>query len=136
MEQQFFDFCFNIRDPAEVDQRQTFEIDAVKEQIVGTGDISYINLVGNRGKVETAEEQTAEALREKYRKRDRPKRTSQKKSVGRAFGMFVFQFLINHNVSVFVGVNAVFAVFFNVDAVPADVDRIAVLAVNINALLV
>ena len=60
MEQQFFDFCFNIRDPAEVDQRQTFEIDSVKEQIVGTGDIFYINLVGNRGKVETAEEQTAD----------------------------------------------------------------------------
>jgi len=60
MEQQFFDFCFNIRDPAEVDQRQTFEIDTVKEQIVGTGDIFYINLVGNRGKVQTAEEQTAD----------------------------------------------------------------------------
>jgi hypothetical protein len=39
-------------------------------------------------------------------------------------------------VSVFVGVNAVFAVFLNVNTVPADVDRIAVLAVNVNAFLV
>ncbi len=49
--------------------------------------------------------------------------------------MSVFNFIIDHDVTVFVGINAGFAFFVNIDSVPADVNLVAVLLVDVHAVL-